>query len=620
MSPSENGSDSIYRRLDGGPHDRPRFFSPTQLVFLVEHHHPLTDEDLLDFIDTHPAVTGALRDEGQKGRDRGYRYFLEHVIGQASSQAFRMTAPEGVTDPLPINGTNDRIEADGALPRHVSILIKTIPVDPDEGGYKLSHLVRYIGKIDELVDEQLGDEYGTSDPIPVASIAQRRRPVTVDEERPKVLQGVTVNWYITMANSGSPVGGPGSRPVAAHVPPTPRFDIIFGGGCDSLGDGENATVYVLDTVVGRETLQSRGLDNFDLAGSALASPRLVGTDDDFSITPDIRVRRFPLHHVCGPRDEDKKIHGHDYDMRDHGLFVADIVRAVAPKARIEMLEVLDTFGVGCIWSLLWGFGTVLDDILNRNVSNPIVNCSFTMTIPNDSQLPDHVLDALVRDYGIEITTFWEALNAKKKGKGKWWGQVKKQGAYILDLLALHKGIEQTLYLILQYYCRYLGLYGAWVVAAAGNEGSAEEIPPPRYPAADDTVVGVGALDYGGARAEYSNQADLPISQGVSFRGGGATDDSEDNSYSNSMGSDPGLRGVFTQPFPKKNSPAGTDSNATGWAHWSGTSFATPIAAGLLAILRADAKSYTDATDCLKALSVEVRNEVSPIGPPDTIPG
>src|SRR5262249_12483365 len=81
------------------------------------------------------------------------------------------------------------------------------------------------------------------------------------------------------------------------------------------------------------------------------------------------------------------IKGHEYTMYDHGLFIASIVRSIAPTTRVTLMEVLNHKGVGTLKSLAEGFNKIIENrsrIINVDDRPPlIINCSFTFALPVD---------------------------------------------------------------------------------------------------------------------------------------------------------------------------------------------------------------------------------------------
>ena len=101
--------------------------------------------------------------------------------------------------------------------------------------------------------------------------------------------------------------------------------------------------------------------------------------------------------------------------------------------------------------------------------------------------------------------------------------------------------------------------GTVLIAAAGNDGSRD----PFYPAAARYAVSVGAVDAHGQRAPYSNHGSWVD---VYARGSDVVNAFPDGSYEYREPPRVGRRAQFS----------------TGLATWSGTSFATPMVAGLVA--------------------------------------
>jgi hypothetical protein len=226
------------------------------------------------------------------------------------------------------------------------------------------------------------------------------------------------------------------------------------------------------------------------------------------------------------------IDGHDYDMTDHGLFVAGIINSLAPKAELHLYQVLNEHGLGDMRSVARALQQVFNDFQERKL---VVNLSLTMNIPLEK---GHLKEDHLSNDAIDI------------------------GAEILK----HKTFNERQAQIFESICDLVYTLDSRIIAAAGNESKSKK---PRlgalYPAAFDRVLGVGALAYDDGSvspASYSNLADKPTNDGIATFGGEAKEK--------------GILGVYVGPFPDGS------KNENGFAWWSGTSFATPIISGITA--------------------------------------
>jgi hypothetical protein len=253
-------------------------------------------------------------------------------------------------------------------------------------------------------------------------------------------------------------------------------------------------------------------------------------------------------------------------VSDHALFVAGLIHDLAPSSRLHFRPVLNRFGVGDLHLLL----LVLQDLLETTArQGPLVlNMSFGflpkleylpwiwngVDPPND---PGFIADVPIR--GQARDRAWIARNRIEVDR---------------TVRLLHSGIGQL--------AAYLLANNCLAVAAAGNDSLArvESGRPrfgPRVPARYESVLGVAATTRDASTAaEYSNVGDeLEAGDHIAVFGGGvdpAADEPRD-----------GVIGVYThQEFPQ---PAGSRAhkvpNEWGWAEWSGTSFSTAIASGLV---------------------------------------
>jgi subtilisin family serine protease len=147
----------------------------------------------------------------------------------------------------------------------------------------------------------------------------------------------------------------------------------------------------------------------------------------------------------------------------------------------------------------------------------------------------------------------------------------------------------------------LSLNNCLVIAAAGNDSLAQVEArqarmEPRLPARLDSVLGVAATTTNPRQAaRYSNVGDeRELGDHVATFGGNASD---------ALEPEEGVMGCYAGDFPDGR------PNETGWAYWSGTSFATGIMSGIAANFWAT-RPGLDAASVLADLS----DEASAFGP------
>jgi len=367
------------------------------------------------------------------------------------------------------------------------------------------------------------------------------------------------HWYCGASNGNS------NGPITTGCPLTPPIPVAADAACAASPGlwpirlpnlprelkqmtGDGVTVFVLDS------LPSEG----DIRRAALAAGEhnllLLDLINNVTFTypdlPEVLERPSPQQTMTG-----KDICGRaiGFRMPDHGLFVAGIIRDVAPNARVECIRVLNDFCVGTVQVLT----EQLYGILQRNVSGDVV-INMSLVTPDDVD---------VRTSGIDLA-------------------LARQG--LLEVIG------------------QLSARGVIFVASAGNEGDKrymqpeEEHPKALYPAAyayplgQDasvaTMIPVGAVNHEGGITSYSC---YPGSRGVSTYGGETPSkeaifkDAATGMTEVDTRQIDAVIGVYTQLFypalsyddPEATYPA---PNAYGWAYWIGTSFATPIISAVVA--------------------------------------
>jgi hypothetical protein len=412
---------------------------------------------------------------------------------------------------------------------------------------------------------------------------------------------ISPNWLLSASNGGSGtggggVGGPGTRPVAYEStggkPPYQfRFFKLIEDGKDTEGTlyknnvipldnwGENVAttapmvkVAILDTFPTEAQLQ-------ELADNELWTKlRPLKLKQN----ADLELDEVSEYKVKSPR-------GHNYNMASHGLFIAGIIRSIAEKADIRVYRVLDNKGVGTLRSILWGLQQVLVDYPDDN-SPLIVNMSLTMNF-----LYSNGKRSLL---GYKVAKLFEEenwSNVIKEAKNE-LTEREKQNHDARENLTIPKEefdsqlafLRNALTLAIK---ELKQRRNTVIVAAAGNEGDKNNRNPKAlYPAAYYDVVGVGSLNKWKKNdrnkvflSQYSCLADAPPSRGFAVYGGNSEDFSSRLTANGPIADEKdGLLGLWVGDLP---TPAAENGNRKkGWARWSGTSFATPIIVGALAML------------------------------------
>ncbi len=425
--------------------------------------------------------------------------------------------------------------------------------------------------------------------------------------------------------------GGGTQDIIHGCPATPPMPVAAGAPCIASGyshisfldfnerlpelnddmqnrRGEGVRVFVLDTMPAPE--QIRDASHLANPDGGVARNRLLqdmATDmqdaivfnDESSLNaepPAINVyyQDLPDKVVCDPPIPDcnepprtgRDLYGQTigFAAPDHGLFVAGIIRDLAPGAKIECVRVLSDYGVGDFGTLMQALQAIhirmsCGDLMNMPV---VINLSLVMT-------PDEITLA---GLGLTIEEYVQTEEALREG--------------------LHQAIKSVVN------------RGAVVVAAAGNDSNSKEMPmriDPRYPAGFAEVVSVAAVTKTGKAAKFSDRAtSAEQPNGIATYGGSVATPVPPPTSTVSpppqVAPEPidcmtgatdidALIGVYSSPnFPKLAGPRPPDPNPPGeyvgdcqdtyqdtnptldprscWAYWSGTSFSTPIISALVA--------------------------------------
>jgi Subtilase family len=341
------------------------------------------------------------------------------------------------------------------------------------------------------------------------------------------------------------------REVVAHQYRTvePRL-----GGPRRLRRRESVPVVVLDTAPNWQQARRRARETFarneqlgqlvDLLGS--------GSTPDRTSTAARQARRV-REDVIPPASSGEPA---AFPMADHGLFIAGLIHDIAPNAPLELVPVLTDVGGGDLSLLLRALAGVLE---RKDPSEPlIINLSLGL-MPHPEHLPaiwyglPHRMDAnLQADPHMQTSGYdWQWVGTHRQTVSQTMDLLVNGGALLMD---------------------YLQDNNCLVVAAAGNDSlqRVEHHEPrlgPRLPARYASVLGVAATTSDPRDpAAYSNIGD-EYELDVAAFGGNATERFEPED---------GVIGVYSGEFPDGR------PNETGWARWSGTSFAAAFVSGVAA--------------------------------------
>lgn len=215
------------------------------------------------------------------------------------------------------------------------------------------------------------------------------------------------------------------------------------------------------------------------------------------------------------------------DVSDHGLFVSGLVHAVAPASPVTLVQVLDQYGCGDLFTLNAGLSQYVlaaADQETGRLDDVVINLSLGVHQPQPQDL----------------------------AKVNW-----PQGIALLQLT-----IDDVV------------RRGAVVVAAAGNESAEAGGPlPMQFPAALPNVVGVAASNQADDIACYSNVGDVGAPGADGRKLGELTCAPRSQECTPAQLDCP--LGVVS---------LSTSSN-TGFRFWVGSSFAAPLVSGQVALLR-----------------------------------
>lgn len=249
------------------------------------------------------------------------------------------------------------------------------------------------------------------------------------------------------------------------------------------------------------------------------------------------------------------------DARDHGVFSASLVQAVAPKSDIRLLRVLNDSNRGKL--------DVLNDELTAFIDNQVSKAE-------DDERP---LDKTVINLSLGVHVGPQDSDDDSDDPAETLGMILKWAHEL----------------------------GAVIVAAAGNDSAGVIDPPkdPQIPASYDFVIGVGASNHEGGHACFSNGGDV-------YAPGG----------DNATACDPAIINC-TIENDFKNCIIGYAHHISPDSHfasWKGTSFAAPLVSGQAALLLSAGYEQDEVRDRIEntAMTATLENAVPVINIPESL--
>lgn len=298
-----------------------------------------------------------------------------------------------------------------------------------------------------------------------------------------------------------------------------------------------------------------------------------------------------------------------YDTSDHGLFIAGVIKDIAPDAEISLYRVLADDGSGDLGTIVQA---VQDAIQHAGGERLLINMSLGFAPPlimtrllldfiagSNSADGNGVLDADSWSRSLKSNSKSDLAYASEANSTIDATKLKSLNLAQLDNTNHIERLDD-LFMPVDVFFRLPREARVFVVAAAGNDSAGSSVRfGPRLPAAVNGVLGVSA-----AGADFSNRDDVENRRddGVSAFGGLAAI----SGATRTMQTTDGLVGMAIAPNLWSNpSLVPTDpamiANDHGWALWAGTSFAAPVATGLAACIWAERGPNYPISDLMVAL-------------------
>lgn len=388
------------------------------------------------------------------------------------------------------------------------------------------------------------------------------------------LTRVMYDWGIGGTSDAThvPPGSPGTYPIPAEAH-------LYQGAKEHPTPDEKVRVYVVDTIPSKENVtQLEWAEHLECHYLSELLADLEKSGQISSINREQLLRDF---------EEAVPIDDPDHPIRvnrdNHGLFIADLIHCIAPKAKIVMVQVMNQYCYGHVSTyaaVMQWLRKDIDTYLQDQDMQILVNCSFACLAP----LGDHNITAMLQEIFEDEKLTSEEKDRLKKAYAAHADRFEKleQAGFLDEYI---NSQEEMLEMFSDLSVN--GKRRMAFIAAVGNDSltnapdKEERRKEARYPARAKDVWGVGGAKSKANKhnyVDYSNQRDRPPRDGFKAWGGTRKPHDFVNEKMTIYIPDEGIVGVY----PNGTFPYYGDKEPTGYAEWSGTSFATGRVTGLIA--------------------------------------
>lgn len=355
------------------------------------------------------------------------------------------------------------------------------------------------------------------------------------------------NWLVTAARQLYSDGGPAAPPrpapqldlaAADNLPVGWHVSFVDTGLPFDPNDAEDVVVAVLDTSQHPDRLISASMRPEFKRNRLLQ--RLAEDLRSENGSLEIEYDRYP---IIGDVRTGRDFYNQPgyYNMPDHGVFVTGLIRDIAPGAHIRLIRILNDYGGADLYNLFAALTDLERELVSASIRRLVINLSLNI-MPDVRRLPYVWFDH------------------------RQWPSTQLAGA-----MRVLTHLEEGLRLLFE----SLYAHDVLIVSAAGNDSflankQGQKPRPPRIPARYETTLSVASVNSRYAPSIFANAARMPpLNAGVATFGG------DSDGLVDANGLPEAVRGVYIAPtFP------GGEQNLSGWADWSGSSFATAIISGL----------------------------------------